>query len=256
MIRSIRIAIATVAILNFVGPHFVRGDEPAGASTSVAAPVERYFVIVFGYQDGIARPRNTHSFATFVKLTGDNSAGQPPAIESHTISWLPARFGQNHRLTWLARPGHNYTLGQTLAFAGQLGLAVRYWGPYEIDESLYRRALGQIAYLNSGAVAYKLLEPVRHRWAFRHEPGAAVDCIYAVSDVNGFVRTGFLRGYNASAFIASHFSNHYLSWQTYPWVYDAVMATGNAGASPGRPSLPPAIAPPALPLITQRPRHP
>src|SRR5207245_2184717 len=110
-----------------------------------------------------------------------------------------------------------------VGFARCLGASVCHWGPYETDECLYQRALGQIAFLNSGRVAYKMEEPLRRRRAYRRQPGGALDCIHSISDINGFVTTGLLRGHDASAFIARHLSGHIKSREPQPWLYDAVM---------------------------------
>lgn len=129
-----------------------------------------------------------------------------PALERHTISWLPTEFPRTLRMSLVASPGRNYSLPETLHLAARQGLPVRHWGPYEIDESLYVRALSQIAFLNSGRVRYKLVEPIRRRRALLRT-GGALHCTHAVTDLHGFVVTGFTRGYAAGGLAAALFAD-------------------------------------------------
>ena len=55
----------------------------------IAPQGERFYIIVFGSQSTPRRPKYTHTWATVVRVTGADSPGEP-AVEEHTISWMPA----------------------------------------------------------------------------------------------------------------------------------------------------------------------
>lgn len=56
----------------------------------MARAVDAYYMIVFGQQDGADRPDSSHTFATFVKTTGEGADKTKYTFASHTISWMPA----------------------------------------------------------------------------------------------------------------------------------------------------------------------
>jgi hypothetical protein len=194
-----RLGIAMACALISSSPQ-VRGAEPA------ISPGIRYYAVIFAYQNASAAPQKTHTWATFVKVGPEDGPKTLPALERHTISWLPTEFPQTLRMSLVASPGRNYSLSETLHLAARQGLPVRHWGPYEIDESLYVRALSQVAFLNSGRVRYKLVEPIRRRRAFLRT-GGALHCTHAVTDLHGFVVTGFARGYAAGSLAAELFAD-------------------------------------------------
>jgi hypothetical protein len=67
----------------------------------------------------------------------------------------------------------NLDLPETFRFARELGARVYEWGPYRIRPELYERGLRQIERLNSGRIAYKVLDGA---W----RPDGASNCIHAV----------------------------------------------------------------------------
>ena len=122
---------------------------------SFGAAQERYYAVLFASGNGPVRL--SHSFATFLKTeTADVAGGPGQPVESFTISWMPA----SGTLRILGGPvqGRNFTLQESLAWANQRGLPTRTWGPFEIAQKLYDRAAKQKRRLESGAVAYKLLD--------------------------------------------------------------------------------------------------
>jgi hypothetical protein len=152
----------------------------------------RYFVVVWGYQGAGNAAEDAHTFAAFYR--GDDLA-QGTASPA-TISWLPATrvvraFGQEK--------GKNLSLGETLALARQRKAKVQSYGPYEIKADVYRNAQNRIRELNSGKLAYTMINGA----------GSAVNCILAVSAVAGSLSTGWNWGYAASTQVAQHLSASY-----------------------------------------------
>jgi hypothetical protein len=222
--------------------------EPVAAPPSTAAAVSasadvRYYAVVFSYQDALARPRKCHTWATFAKVSLENGPDAVPLVEQHTISWLPCHFASSLYLTILPSAGKNHTLHETLALAARQCLPVCHWGPFEIDECLYRKACHQIVYLNSGAPRYKLIEPIRRIRAYRGA-GGALHCTHAVTDVVGFAVTGTTRGYAAGRLVAGLYGGH-ARGPAPEWLYSALVATG---ATSG-PTLAEAASDPGLAFV-------
>ncbi|MBV9123753.1 MAG: hypothetical protein JO112_10385 [Planctomycetes bacterium] len=143
-----------------------------------AAPAaELYFMAVFGSQRGVPTPpRLTHSFAVFVKATGEGPAIDRYQLEYHTISWMPQTLDvEIWRL--LPEPGINLDLHATIRWALAEGQRVSMWGPFQIRQGLYDRALCQIAHLNSGEVRYKAVDT-------GYPTERVSNCIHAVSDLS------------------------------------------------------------------------
>jgi hypothetical protein len=153
-----------------------------------------YYVSVFAFDSVPRRAQYSHTFATFIKSSGGS-------VEAHTISWFP----QSRRIE-VARtqsePGMNLDLDQTLRFARSLDARVYEWGPYRIRPELYERGLRQIERLNSGRIAYKVLDGA---W----RPDAASNCIHAVSDIDaddGYLTVDGAYGVEASTRVVEHLS--------------------------------------------------
>lgn len=186
----------------------------------------RFYMVIFGYQGPGNRPVDSHTFAAFYE--GSRIARgqiQSPA----TISWLPE--------TGIVRPlrkemGRNFGLEETIGIAKSRGLEIQAFGPYEISRDFYLHALRQVGILNSGRFEYRMIaQPVSP---------LARNCIGAVSELNGFLNTGILRGVEASAKVALHFANQVLG---YPQMhYDVAQYIGlnymvSAPSIPGRPRV-------------------
>src|SRR4051794_8101789 len=84
---------------------------------SPAQSAEHYYVIFYGAQDAVNRPKHSHTWATFVRAQTDdanaNAAGS--VIESFTISWLPTTG--DFRLLARPVPGRNFSLQESLSWA-------------------------------------------------------------------------------------------------------------------------------------------
>jgi hypothetical protein len=159
-------------------------------------PKTRYFVLVFGSESRPKRGRWTHTWATVVKATPKPNLVDPYDPEgdqtkyydllAHTISWMPASLSIRV-LKLRAECGVNLDLHTSLRYTLGHGECVALWGPYEVNPTVaagfYNKFLAQIAKLKSGRVLYKSLDPDSGPQA-----GWVVDCIHAVSDLDGVQR--------------------------------------------------------------------
>jgi hypothetical protein len=144
-------------------------------AAGAARGAEYYFLLIFGSQNNLRFPVDTHTWATFVRAVGDGPDISQYQLYLHTISWMPA----NLRIRALARepePGVNLTLEQTLAYVLGEGEHVRLWGPFQILDITYNRSLEVYYLLNSGAVQY--------RAASREDDPLVNNCIHAVARVD------------------------------------------------------------------------
>lgn len=151
----------------------------------------RYFVVVWGFEGDLSSPTEAHTFATFYR--GDDlAAGGAGAT---VISWLPATgVVQDSGV----EKGRNFSLGATLALARKRGRHVAAFGPYEISAETYSHALTRVRLLNSGRVAYTMI----------NGPTDAMNCIEAVGSVGGPISTGLSFGLSASMQVADHLALH------------------------------------------------
>jgi hypothetical protein len=196
----------------------------AGAPLHAREANEFYYMVMFSAQTPSNDPRLTHSFATFVKATGTGDSAEDYRTEVHTISWMPRSL--NIRiLRRRLEPGVNLDLQSSLRWAESRNCRVLMWGPYEIDQELYDRAIQQEARLRSGRVLYKALDR-------RFRPGIASNCIHAVSDLdvdNGLLDTGHGRGHAASRQVAQHLNGWIIDrGQTHSWVANRLFLTDPA----------------------------
>jgi len=143
----------------------------ASADNPPAGPPVRYYMILFGGQADLFRPRTAHTWATYVRAVPlpDGTV----RVEPFTISWLPTTL---HIRPWAVRPepGANLTLDQTLAFMAGHRQRISLWGPFEITEEYYREALRQKETLDGGTIAYRVLNPLDYRTDVSH-------CVHAVT---------------------------------------------------------------------------
>jgi hypothetical protein len=147
-----------------------------------AAPVradEYYFIVVFGGESVPKTPRYTHSWATFVRLSGFGPDLNTYRMEAFTISWMPATL-DIRPLAVLAEPGANFDLHTTLRWTQCNRMAVAQWGPYQTTPEVYGMALGQKARLESGKIFYKARDP-----SVGPRTRRVSNCIHALTDLEG-----------------------------------------------------------------------
>jgi len=153
-----------------------RIDGTALARTS-PSPNEHFYLIVFGSQDALRRPKYTHTFATLIHTV--ESPGQAPQVETHTISWFPAT-ADIHPLRRYVEPGHNFTLPETLDIVLGNRESVDVWGPYEVWHGFAFRFLTQKAFLESGAIGYQCDDSIGEA----ARTGDGCSCTHAISDMD------------------------------------------------------------------------
>jgi hypothetical protein len=172
---------------------------------SVARAEERYYVILFGSQSTPRLPRYTHTWATFVKASGEGQDSSAYLIdEVFTISWLPADL-EVRSLRLRAEEGVNLDLETTLAYVLQRE-RVSEWGPFQIAPQLYDRALARKAELESGSVKYKAIDP-----NFGARAYSVSDCIHGITDIDPDYDRSYYREVRRFGEAASH-------WLAYQFV--------------------------------------
>jgi hypothetical protein len=162
------------------------------ASQAARASEIEYKADFYSYDGPLRRGVSSHTFARFVKIVDGK------VTEVVDISWMPEPGNlRRHNRMPLFRivPGHNYTLEQTMAMAG--GKMVLSHGSYYITPDIYESAVRQKAKLESGRIAYKMLDG--------HSGGAAINCIHAVAGVVGSLDTGLRRGKGATSAVVGFF---------------------------------------------------
>jgi len=171
--------------------------------SACAEPIRRHFMIIYGFQNGINTPHGAHVFATFVESDASPSGRDLARLEAHTLSWLPVEE-DNRFLRLRPEPGRNFSLDETLQLAESRELSLMRWGPFEITDSLYFGALDRIDFLESGAADYIVQDTFHRNAVYVRESGGAINCIHAVSDLGGFIRTGLAHGFSAARRVYEH----------------------------------------------------
>jgi hypothetical protein len=136
---------------------------------------EFYYVMIFGSQSQPKQLRYTHTWATFVKATGEGADPNAYALEYNTISWLPKTLDVKVWRPW-PEPGVNLDLYQTLQTVYSNGESVTMWGPFIVRGLIYERSLEVQRVIASGAPRYRAIDT-----------GGDLlisDCIHAVAAVD------------------------------------------------------------------------
>jgi hypothetical protein len=136
---------------------------------------EYHYVMVFGSQSVPKRLRYTHTWATFLKATGEGGDPNAYALESNTISWLPETLEVKVLRPW-PEPGVNLDLHQTLRAVYAKGEDVTMWGPFLVREVIYEKSLEVQRIIASGAPRYRAISTPRNL--------LVSDCIHAVAAVD------------------------------------------------------------------------
>jgi hypothetical protein len=185
-------------------------------TAGAARAEESFFLLMFSSQRMPRNPNYAHSFATFVRA----SCGGPGAgtvLEAHTISWLPANLCIR-TFALLPECGQNFDLDTTLHYTLENKERVSLWGPYRIDPELYRRAINQIAQLESGRVLYKADDTF-------YRSDRVSNCVHAVSVLSEGYRLRMLSpgwGDTASYFILLELRPWVLDEMRHAWISSAL----------------------------------
>jgi hypothetical protein len=162
----------------------VKPDTPADDMTidelerDPAPANERYYMLIFGSESEPKRAKYTHSWSTVARVVNPGN-GQPPCIEQHTISWMPATL-DIHPLRFRVEPGTNLDLATTIRVMLANDERISLWGPYEIRRGLYRKAVIQKEFMESGRIGYQCIDTIGE--AARNGNGS--DCIHAMTDMD------------------------------------------------------------------------
>ena len=189
-------------------------------SFGVARGEDRYYAMIFGSQSSPKLLRYTHTWATFVRVSGEGDDPRGYQVYPHTISWLPDTLSVR---TWALLPekGVNLDLYSTLDVVYRDGESVTMWGPFEMARPVYERSLRVKAILDGGAAEYRAISTPRNL--------LISDCIHAVAAVDPVFGRGhypLIRiGKPASRFIARQVMtrsvfdqyNTHASW-LIPWL--------------------------------------
>ena len=217
----IRVAVF-VALAAFMIPHHAAGGDV-------------YFMTVYGSQRPVInRPCLSHTWATFIRISGDDTDPQKNQVQSFTISWLPQTLViRSHDLR--SEPGVNLNLQDTIAWCEKNRVEIEQFGPYQITPELWASACARREQLERGDLEYRSADVINLPF-FRR----ACNCIYAVLDHDcrepavRSVTLGF--GHLASAQVARKLSPHIVGkGQTHPWVSELI-GVCNYGSS-GLPKL-------------------
>lgn len=147
-------------------------SPPPGTATDSA----RYYFTLFAGQSVPFRPRTAHTWATWTKVT-DTPAGL--VVEPVTISWLPVN-GRVRPFWPFAVPGRNFSLDETYALMARYNARVSRWGPYEVTALQYEMARQQAAFLESGAVRYRVFDSFNtNRYV--------INCVHAVTHASPYI---------------------------------------------------------------------
>jgi hypothetical protein len=168
-----------------------------------AEPIHRHFMIIYSFQNRINTPHGAHVFATFVESDLSPSGHDVAHFEAHTLSWLPV-MEDSRFLRLRPEPGRNFSLAETLQLAESRGLSLMRWGPFEIADSLYLAAIDRIKFLETGAADYIVRDTFYRKAVYAKASGGAINCIHAVSDLGGFIRTGLAHGFSAARRVYEH----------------------------------------------------
>ena len=145
------------------------------SSGARAGAADYYFSMVFGSQSKPKLLRYTHTWATFIKASGEGPDLSTYSLQIHTISWLPETLNVK---TWTPFPekGVNLDLYATLDAVLKNNERVTMWGPFVMGEQVFERSLRVSSILDSGRAQYRAISTPRNL--------LVSDCIHAVAAVD------------------------------------------------------------------------
>jgi hypothetical protein len=181
-----------------------------------------YFMTVYGAQRPVInQPRYTHTWATFIRLSGEGCELRQYTAQAFTISWLPATLKVRPSAIH-PEPGVNLTLQKTLEWCAANRMETKQLGPYQISQDLWNLAFRRFDQLESGGMQYRASDLFN-----AGRSGGVCNCIYSVLDLEGRdpafrpVTLGF--GDLGSWFVARRLTPYIVNRRvTYPWVSDMI----------------------------------
>lgn len=142
-------------------------------------PCDRYYLLIFSSENTLKQPRFTHTWATAVHVR-NLGPNQPPILEQHTISWMPATLDIKPLRTTI-EPGINLNLNDSITrVALANGERIEMWGPYECRPRLYTRFLVQKQFMESGQMGYQCVDDIGEA----ARTGHGCNCIHAITDMD------------------------------------------------------------------------
>jgi hypothetical protein len=176
---------------------------------------EKFYMVIYGAEKAGRSPTCSHCFATFARVREPSTARAN--VELHHINWFSRRGHESGEERGLfdddgrpvnPEPGENRTTRDALCLCQRAALRIVRFGPFEIEEELYCRALRQIDLLEGRGPGprplYKCFD-LGYREGAR---AAAFNCIHAISDIDrdgGPFRTFTLYGEAGARELVSHF---------------------------------------------------
>jgi hypothetical protein len=214
-------------------------------SFSTAGTAVSYDMEFFSFDGPLRGAAASHSFVRLRKIENGR------LTEVVDISWLPAPdfFRRRGRVPFFRTvPGRNYSLEETFGMAAANGRPVLSHGRFEAAEELFEAAKRRRNELESGGIAYKMIDNATFP--------AASNCIHAISGMFTYLRTGLKRGRTATNSLVGFFLGTGLLWSpgqrpVPPSETPAPLARNPA--PPDAPVPPPSQAP--IPTIQAPPTH-
>lgn len=172
-------------------------------SMVMLGPLDEHYVVVFSVEPNVLavlRPDESHVFAAWVRVRDGK------IVEQVDVSWCPEGPPD---ILGRPQPGKNKTVSQSLKESKGWDLVYRV---LRTDRSMFEAAKRHVQTLTQ----YVALDAA-------HRP-EAVNCIHAVSDVGGHLKTGLSRGHGAAAEIARFFISEDKAWVSKEsWVAEKIL---------------------------------
>lgn len=155
---------------------------------AAAGPVlaDRYYCLLFAYDSQpISLPCKSHVWGLFIQVDDNGKL-----VKEVPISWEPDKVSYFD----FRRPGWHSS--DSLDFAVKKKKQICMWGPFETDESFFKKAV--LSYEGQGN--YKFIDCC---WR-----SSAQNCIHKLSDIAGPHRTGIYWGWWAGDSVYKHYKRH------------------------------------------------
>ena len=146
-----------------------------GLATPGLRAGESHYVLIFGAQPAPKVVKQSHTWASFVRVVGDGPDPSAYQLFVHTISLVPATL-QVRTLALKPEPSANLDLEASLAYAVSKGADTTVWGPFLMRPEVYQRSLEVWSMMMSGVVEYRAIDTLRD--------SIISDCIHAVTAVD------------------------------------------------------------------------